>query len=78
MLPQTQPPTAQNGDKVDDGRQGQHTLVDSPARVPTEPKDGLNTIREIKVPNEGNDWDFSGSTAREPVTEGFVDPTITQ
>ena len=32
---------------------------------------------EKKAPKEGNDCDYSGSTAREPVTEGFVDLTIT-
>ena len=77
LLPQTQPPTAQNGDIVDDGRHGQHTLVDSPARVPTKPKDGLNKLEKISVPNEGKDYDYSGSTAREPVMEGSVDLTIT-
>ena len=77
LLPQTLPPTAQNSDITDGGPHGQHTLVDSPGRVPTELKDGPKTPGEIKAPNEGKDCGYSSSTAGEPVKEGFVDLTIT-
>ena len=77
LLPQTLPPTTQNGDIADNDPHSQHTLVDSPDMMPTEPKDGLNTLGELKVPNEGKDCEYSSSTAREPVTNGFVDLTIT-